>query len=288
MRSDLARLRTLIPASEKDRLRRSTPIAIQKLEATIRVSLPSIRRRVAPCRAAPPIFTPVVTAARPPLHHVNTTLPGLDYYTPNEPDNHPHQAVGPPAPRPDQGGVRLRPDARRDVQLGVGNQLGGVSRDLRRRDLLRDTNLAASIAAPPAQPFAGRRDVRAWLAKIDAFYARQTRRRCRTSTPSRTATATACSTTPSRRTSARSRRCLRPRPDRTSRSWSSAARTRASRAAQFLKVTGGSLASARRTRRPATARPTTSGWRWRRSSASTLAGLGAPTQFTGPLPELVS
>jgi len=90
MRSDLARLRTLIPASEKDRLATHAD-AIQKLEATIRATLPTGGACIVP--AAPPMFNPAVPP-RGPNSTLNTTLAGLDYYTPNEPDNHPHQAVG--------------------------------------------------------------------------------------------------------------------------------------------------------------------------------------------------
>jgi len=94
MRKDLARLQTLIPASEKDRLAQHAA-SIQQLEAAIRASLP-VGPGVSACTvpAAPPMFDPKVPVQTNPNTSVYTHLAGLDYYTPNEPDNHPHQAAG--------------------------------------------------------------------------------------------------------------------------------------------------------------------------------------------------
>ena len=92
MRTDLARLRTLIPASEKDRLALHAD-AIQKLEATHpREPADRAGRRVHCARGAADVH-PAVPPRGPNVTPSNTTLAGLDYYTPNEPDNHPHQAV---------------------------------------------------------------------------------------------------------------------------------------------------------------------------------------------------
>jgi hypothetical protein len=92
MRKDLARLQTLIPASEKTRLAEHAD-AIQKLEATIRASLPLGPGGACVVPTVPPMFNPAVPP-RTQSATVYTSLAGLDYYTPNEPDNHPHQAVG--------------------------------------------------------------------------------------------------------------------------------------------------------------------------------------------------
>jgi hypothetical protein len=91
MRADLARLQAMIPASEKDRLAAHAS-AIQSLEARIRASLTVGPGGTCAVPAVPPTFTPMV----PPRLNSSTytSLAGLDYYTPNEPDNHPHQAVG--------------------------------------------------------------------------------------------------------------------------------------------------------------------------------------------------
>jgi len=93
MRSDLARLRTLVPATEKVRLDTHAD-AIQKLETTIRASLPIGPGGTCVVPAVPPTFNPMVPPRNPNTTTVYTNLAGLDYYTPNEPANHPHQAVG--------------------------------------------------------------------------------------------------------------------------------------------------------------------------------------------------
>jgi hypothetical protein len=92
MRGDLARLRTLVPASEKVRLDTHAD-AIQKLEARIRAGLPIGPGGTCVVPTVPPTFNPKVPP-RGVNETVSTTLAGLDYYTPDEPDNHPHQAVG--------------------------------------------------------------------------------------------------------------------------------------------------------------------------------------------------
>jgi Protein of unknown function (DUF1552) len=91
MRSDLARLRSLAPASERSHMD-AHAAAIQTLEATIRQRLPAA---VCATPAPPPNFPTrtgrmmLGTSAT-----VYTTLPGVDYYDPADPNNHPHQALG--------------------------------------------------------------------------------------------------------------------------------------------------------------------------------------------------
>jgi hypothetical protein len=91
MRSDLARLRTLAPASEKDRLDVHAD-AIRQLESTIRQTLsgsPSV------CTTPPP---PGMFPTTPGNFNVTaadyTTLSGVDYYDPANANNHPHQVLG--------------------------------------------------------------------------------------------------------------------------------------------------------------------------------------------------
>jgi hypothetical protein len=91
MRADLARLQTMIPASEKDRLAAHAS-AIQTLEARLRASLVVGPGGACLVPAVPPTFNPMVPTRLNSATY--TSLAGLDYYTPNEPDNHPHQAVG--------------------------------------------------------------------------------------------------------------------------------------------------------------------------------------------------
>ncbi len=90
MRSDLKRLRTLVPSSEKSRMDAHAS-AIQQLEATIRQNasrLPSV------CTSPPqpPVF-PVTTGTQGSSGD-STTLAGVDYDDPTDPNNHPHQLLG--------------------------------------------------------------------------------------------------------------------------------------------------------------------------------------------------
>jgi hypothetical protein len=91
MRSDLARLRTLAPASEKGHLDVHAN-AIQQLESAIRQSLSS-GSSVCTTPAAPAMFPPTSTG-RQGFSAESTTLSGVDYYDPADPNNHPHQALG--------------------------------------------------------------------------------------------------------------------------------------------------------------------------------------------------
>jgi hypothetical protein len=91
MRSDLARLETLIPASEKPRLLAHAD-AIQKLEDKLRASLaPTGSACVVP--AAPPLIPAngkgSTFAGSQPSHAT-----GFDYYTEGDPANHPHEVAG--------------------------------------------------------------------------------------------------------------------------------------------------------------------------------------------------
>ena len=92
MRSDLARLRSLIPVSEKVKLDTHAD-AIQQLETSLRASLPTQGTCVAPPR--PPMFAhtgvgPTGQVAPP----GGSQLTGVDYYVPGDPTSHPHQVLG--------------------------------------------------------------------------------------------------------------------------------------------------------------------------------------------------
>ncbi len=101
MRSDLARMQTLIPASEKPKLD-THAAAIQQLEASIRASLGTgtgTGTTGSSCMkpAAPAYFTqsgagPGSSSGLAPAG--GTKLSGVDYYLPSDPNNHPHQLLG--------------------------------------------------------------------------------------------------------------------------------------------------------------------------------------------------
>ena len=92
MRSDLTRLRTLIPASEKVKLDAHAS-AIQNLEASIRASLPAQAVCIRP--PLPPMFAQTGVGARGSLAPAGgSKLSGVDYYVPGDPTSHPHQVLG--------------------------------------------------------------------------------------------------------------------------------------------------------------------------------------------------
>ena len=166
MRKDLARLQTLIPASEKPRLAQHAD-AIQALEAALRASLPG----VCAAPAAPPVFTPVV-GPRNPNTTISTTLPGLDYYTPDEPDNHPHQAVG----RAHLALIKaaFACDLTRVATFSWASGTSWVSFP----GLFDGAQLPGGLESAPHHGIihTDSAQVRDWISKIDTFYARETAR----------------------------------------------------------------------------------------------------------------
>jgi Protein of unknown function (DUF1552) len=93
MRSDLTRLRTVIPASERVKLDTHAD-AIQGLEAAIRASLPPQAVCIPPPR--PLMFAQTGVGATGPEAPASgvSGLSGVDYYVPGDPTSHPHQVLG--------------------------------------------------------------------------------------------------------------------------------------------------------------------------------------------------
>lgn len=91
MRADLQRLNTLIPASEKPKLLLHAD-AIQSLEVSLRRTLATPAGAVCAVPPMPPSISQV--PAPKPLYGSVTTLSGFDYYTPGDATSHPHEIVG--------------------------------------------------------------------------------------------------------------------------------------------------------------------------------------------------
>ena len=91
-RSDLKRLRGLVPSNERARLD-SHADAIQQVEATVRQNLSAISP-VCTLPAQPPMFPEAASqVGHGPAVSVGR-LAGVDYYDPADPNNHPHQVLG--------------------------------------------------------------------------------------------------------------------------------------------------------------------------------------------------
>jgi len=175
MRNDLARLQTLIPASEKTRLAAHAD-AIQTLEATIRASLPvdpTSPNGVCTVPAVPPMFMPM----RPPRNintTIYTTLAGLDYYTPNEPDNHPHQVAGRLHLALIKAAFACDLTRVATFMWAAGTSWVVFPATFDGTGLL-GTGTNPVVSSPHYLPcHTDHADVRAWLAVIDTFYAEQT------------------------------------------------------------------------------------------------------------------
>ena len=88
MRSDLARMRTLVPASEKDKLDAHAQ-AIASLEATL-------QRTIVPVPGGDQCAKPAAPMAfvQDGKGQAGSSLSGSDYYTPGQPDYRPHELIG--------------------------------------------------------------------------------------------------------------------------------------------------------------------------------------------------
>ncbi|HMF42424.1 MAG TPA: DUF1552 domain-containing protein, partial [Polyangia bacterium] len=96
MRKDLARMQTLIPATEKDRLTNHAN-AIQQLEASLRQTY-GMMPNTAVCTkpAMPPTYANTSTGKQMmgTSTTVFTTYSGVDYYVTGSPNSHPHLDLG--------------------------------------------------------------------------------------------------------------------------------------------------------------------------------------------------
>ncbi len=94
MRADLARLNTLVPASEKPRLLAHAD-AIQQLEAKLRATLPSPAGPVCTVPPMPPMFAQTgLGSTALSSTQVASKLTGCDYFIAGDPTSHPHEVVG--------------------------------------------------------------------------------------------------------------------------------------------------------------------------------------------------
>ena len=94
LRSDLARMQTLVPSSEKVRLE-AHAAAITQLESSLQQTYGSMSGGTGgSCMkpAMPSDFNQVTGKQN--ANGVSTDLPGVDYYVPNMPTSHPHQDLG--------------------------------------------------------------------------------------------------------------------------------------------------------------------------------------------------
>ena len=92
LRRDLARLRSVIPATEKPRLD-AYASAIAQLEASLRAKYSQYAASACVVPAKPPEF-PYTSVGSQQTSVVTTTLSGVDYYVADQPTYHPHLDLG--------------------------------------------------------------------------------------------------------------------------------------------------------------------------------------------------
>ena len=91
MKRDLARLRAIAPASQKDKLDAYAD-AIAQLEASLRAKYGATGGACA--APAVPASFPYTSMGKQVFAGASTTLSGVDYYVPGQPTNHPHADLG--------------------------------------------------------------------------------------------------------------------------------------------------------------------------------------------------
>jgi uncharacterized protein DUF1552 len=93
MRSDLARLQTLVPASEKDRITAHTD-AIAQLEASIQQMYGMTTQTSVCTKPTAPTDYSNTSSGKQGSGSVYSDLGGVDYFVPNQPTSHPHIDLG--------------------------------------------------------------------------------------------------------------------------------------------------------------------------------------------------
>ena len=126
MRRDLARLRSVVPASEKDRLD-AYASAISQLEASLRAKYGSAGGSTCVTPSQPPSF-PSTSTGKQGSGSVYSDLAGVDYYVPGQPTSHPHVDLGQTQLRLIKAAFACDSGPGGDVHVGIRDQLGGVPR----------------------------------------------------------------------------------------------------------------------------------------------------------------
>jgi hypothetical protein len=167
MLSDLTRMRTLVPSNEKAKLEMYTE-SIKKLEASLVSALPMAPSCIRP--PAPMTFDETGRGASGGSAPGGTKLSGLDYYIPGDPNNHPHQVLG-----------RLHLSMIRTafacdlVRVATFMWSAGTNWVVFPGNF-NGAQVGGNLGASPHHPPSHTTDAGtvAWVAQIDRFYAQQT------------------------------------------------------------------------------------------------------------------
>ena len=171
MRGDLARMQTLIPASEKDRLAAHAD-AITQLEASIRQTygIDDEQRRLHEAGDAAQLRRARARASRDVEQRLHD-LSGVDYYVPNMPTQPPAPRPRPDPASPDQDGVRLRSTCASRPSCGRRARTGSCSPG---RSRARRSRATCSRRRTTRRATAATRATNNWLNQINTFYSSAT------------------------------------------------------------------------------------------------------------------
>ena len=168
MRRDLARLRTLIPATEKDRLD-AYASAVSQLEASLRTKYGNTGGGACVTPAVPPSFSPTVTGMEG-IGNAYTDLSGVDYYVAGQPNFHPHADLG-------MTQLRLIKSAFSCdlVRVATFMWASGTSW-VRFPGTFQGATIQGGLTSAPHHPVAQSNDpgTQEWLSQIDQFYSAAT------------------------------------------------------------------------------------------------------------------
>ena len=170
LRADLARMQTLIPASEKDRLA-AHATAITQLESSLQQTYGSTSGGMGGVCVKPTMpadFTQIT--GKQSANGVSTDLSGVDYYIPNMPSSHPHRDLG-------LTQLRLIKTAFACDYVRVATFMWSAGTNwVVFPGAFQGANIAGNLQSTPHHPpsHSGDAATNAWLNQINTFYSATT------------------------------------------------------------------------------------------------------------------
>ena len=165
LKADLARMQTLVPSSEKDRLSAHAQ-AISQLESSLQAMYGTTTTNpVCTKPTAPPSYSNTNGSTQG-SGSVYTSLAGVDYYIPNQPTSHPHADLG-------QNQLRLIKTAFLCDLCRVATFMWSAGTNwVVFPGTFQGSSIAGNLQSTPHHPpsHAGDSATNAWLNQIDQFY----------------------------------------------------------------------------------------------------------------------
>jgi hypothetical protein len=169
MRSDLARMQTLVPSSEKDRLLAHSD-AISQLEASIKAMYSTTAGSPVCAKPAMPVSYAATNSGQSTAATVYTKLSGVDYYIPGMPASHPHLDLG-------QNQLRLIKTAFACDLVRVATFMWSAGTNwVVFPGAFQGATIAGNLQSTPHHPpsHSNAPETNAWLTQINQFYSAAT------------------------------------------------------------------------------------------------------------------